>query len=84
LGLSNLVVETWYGVLVAAGTPPEIVAQLNRDFDSLLQLPEVRDAMARQGMNVAGGRPERLQELIQSELTRWSRVVELANIQPDK
>jgi tripartite-type tricarboxylate transporter receptor subunit TctC len=84
LGLSNLVVDTWYGVLVAAGTPPEIVAQLNRDFDSLLQLPEVRDAMARQGMNVAGGPPERLQELIKSELKRWSRVVELADIHPDK
>jgi tripartite-type tricarboxylate transporter receptor subunit TctC len=84
LGLSNLVVETWYGVFVAAGTPPEIVAKLNSDFNTLLQLPDVREAMARQGMNVAGGSPQRLQELVKAELTRWSRVVELAKIQDDK
>jgi tripartite-type tricarboxylate transporter receptor subunit TctC len=83
LGLSNVVVETWYGVLAPAGTPPEIVAKLNADFNSLLQLPEVRESMARQGLNVAGGNPQRLQDLVKSELTRWATVVDKAGIKPE-
>lgn len=84
LGLPSLVVETWYGVFVPAGTPPEIVARLNSDINSLLQLPEVRDTMGRQGLNVAGGRPERLQALVKSELRRWAHVVETAGLQSDR
>jgi tripartite-type tricarboxylate transporter receptor subunit TctC len=83
LGLSNVVVETWYGVLAPAGTPPEIVAKLNADFNSLLQLPEVRESMARQGLNVAGGNPQRLQDLVKSELTRWATVVDKAGIKSE-
>jgi tripartite-type tricarboxylate transporter receptor subunit TctC len=83
LGLSNVVVETWYGVLAPAGTPPEIVAKLNADFNSLLQLPEVRESMARQGLNVAGGNPQRLQDLVKNELTRWATVVDKAGIKPE-
>jgi len=77
------VVETWYGVFVPAGTPPEVVAKLNADFNSLLQLPEVRDTMVKQGLAVVGGKPERLQELTKAELTRWARVVDKAGIKAD-
>lgn len=83
LGLPGAVVETWYGVFVPAGTPPEVVAKLNADFNSLLQLPEVRETMTKQGLAVAGGKPERLQELTKAELARWARVVDKAGIKAD-
>jgi tripartite-type tricarboxylate transporter receptor subunit TctC len=83
LGLPGAVVETWYGVFVPAGTPAEVVAKLNADFNSLLQLPEVRETMTKQGLAVAGGKPERLQELTKAELARWARVVDKAGIKAD-
>jgi tripartite-type tricarboxylate transporter receptor subunit TctC len=83
LGIQNGVVETWYGVFVPAGTPPEVVAKLNADFNSLLQLPDVKDTMNKQGMVVVGGKPDRMGDLAKNELTRWARVVEKAGITGD-
>jgi tripartite-type tricarboxylate transporter receptor subunit TctC len=83
LGVQNGVVETWYGVFVPAGTPPEVVAKLNADFNSLLQLPDVKDTMTKQGMVVVGGKPDRMGDLAKNELTRWARVVEKAGIKGD-
>ena len=83
LGVQNGVVETWYGVFVPAGTPPEVVAKLNADFNSLLQLPDVKETMNKQGMVVVGGKPDRMGDLAKNELTRWARVVEKAGIKGD-
>jgi len=83
LGVANGVVETWYGVFVPAGTPPEVVAKLNADINTLLQLPDVKDTMTKQGLVIAGGKPERLNDLVKNELSRWARVVEKAGIKGD-
>ena len=80
LGHPKLVVDTWYGVYAPAGTPPEVVARLNAEFNALLRLPDVRDALARQGLAAVVDRPERLGELVGEELERWSRVVASAHI----
>ncbi len=83
LGVPNGVVETWYGVMVPTGTPPEIVAKLNADFNSLLQQPDVKETMLKQGMVIAGGKPDRMNDLVKHELSRWARVVEKAGIKAD-
>ena len=75
LGYDKLAVETWYGVLAPAGTPPAIVARLNAEIQQLLTLPDVKEAMAKQGLEPAGGKPERLESLIRSEVNLWSQVV---------
>ena len=46
-------------------------------------MADVRDTMNRQGLTVAGGKPERLQNLVKEELVRWVRVVDKAGIQTD-
>jgi tripartite-type tricarboxylate transporter receptor subunit TctC len=82
-GLPKLVVETWYGVFAPAGTPDTVVAKLNADVNALLEEPDVRELLARQGMDAAGGSAERFTNLVKSELARWARVVAAAKIKPD-
>lgn len=82
-GLPNLVVETWYGLFAPADTPAAVVVKLNADVNSLLQQPEMRESLARQALNVAGGSPERFGEMVRLELARWTRVVTAAKIKPD-
>ena len=82
-GLANLEVEPWYGVLAPAATPPAAIAKMNAELHALLQLPDIREQLAKQGMNAAGGAPERLGNLIKSELARWARVVNAAKIRAD-
>jgi tripartite-type tricarboxylate transporter receptor subunit TctC len=74
-GFPELLVETWYGVLAPAGTPPAVVARMNAEINQLLALPEVKEAMAKQGVEPAGGAPERLGTLLRNELKLWSQVV---------
>ena len=80
LGHPSLVVDTWYGIYAPAGTAPEIVARLNSEINALLQLPDLRDAFAKQGLVAVVDRPERLGELLGLELERWHRVVANAHI----
>ncbi|HEV7618375.1 MAG TPA: tripartite tricarboxylate transporter substrate binding protein [Burkholderiaceae bacterium] len=79
-GLGNMVIETWYGVMAPAGTPPAVIAKINAEINNLLTLPDVKEAMAKQGVDPAGGQPEKLDALVRSELKLWTRVVTRGNI----
>jgi tripartite-type tricarboxylate transporter receptor subunit TctC len=83
LGLTNLEVYTWYGMFGPAGTAAPAVSRINADIGELLQQPEIREQLEKQGVSPAGGPPERLGELVKSELARWSRVVKAAGIKAD-
>jgi len=83
VGLPQLEFETWSGALAPAATPASVIAKLNSDINTLLQQPEIREQLARQGMNPAGGPPDHFAVLIRSELACWSRVVAAAKIKLD-
>ena len=83
VGLPGLEIYTWYGTFAPAGTPAASVARVNADINALLQLPDIRELLARQGMNPAGGPPSRLGDLVKAELPRWDRVVKAAKIKAD-
>ena len=74
-GYPNMLVETWYGVMAPAGTSPAVVGRMNAEINHLLTLPDVKEAMARQGVDQEGGKPEKLDAVVRSELQLWSRVV---------
>jgi tripartite-type tricarboxylate transporter receptor subunit TctC len=83
LGYPNFVVETWYGIFAPAGTPAPIAAKISAELNSILQEPDVREQLARQGMNPVGGPPERLGKYIKEDLARWKRVVTDAGLKPE-
>jgi tripartite-type tricarboxylate transporter receptor subunit TctC len=82
-GVPDVEVETWYGALVHAGTPPAIVSRLNADINEALKDAGVRDVLAKQGLTAAGGTPERFGNLIRKDIARWQRVVKAAGIKAD-
>jgi len=82
-GYSKVEASNWYAILAPAGTPAPIVAKLNADVNALLEDAAVRETLARQGFQPAGGAPERLSAQIRSELERWRRIVEEAKIRAD-
>jgi tripartite-type tricarboxylate transporter receptor subunit TctC len=82
-GVSGFDVDLWYGLLAPAGTSPEIVARYNGVLNEILAQASVREALAKQGMDVKGGPPARLAELIANDQPRWSKVVKDAGITPE-
>ncbi|MCW5632570.1 MAG: tripartite tricarboxylate transporter substrate binding protein [Rubrivivax sp.] len=66
---------TWFGLLAPAGTPKDVIAKLNAEFNKALQSPEVRKSLGEQGADPAGGTPEQFAALIKDDLPRWGKVV---------
>jgi len=82
-GFPDLQVEVWYALFAPAGTPPAIVSKINGEVNATLSASEVRAALAAQGLNPVGGAPEKLAQLLSSELKRWPQVVANAGIKAD-
>jgi tripartite-type tricarboxylate transporter receptor subunit TctC len=83
LGYPNFLVETWYGIFAPAGTPAPIAAKLSAELNAILQEPEVRAQLERQGMIPVGGPPEHLGKFVQEDLARWQRVVTETGLKPE-
>lgn len=75
--------SVWYGLMAPAATSPEIVRKLNGEINAILALAEVRDILEKQGLVPGGGEPERLSNLVKTELDRWTRVIAEAKIRAD-
>jgi tripartite-type tricarboxylate transporter receptor subunit TctC len=73
----------WNGVLVAAGTPPAVIARLNREINAVLKEPEVVQKMQAQGFDLIGGSPEDFGALIRGEATKWAPVIKQVGLKVD-
>ncbi len=80
LGLGELQVEMWFGVLAPAGTPRALIERLNAEIKTILALPEVKTAFETQGMSPASSSPEEFRALIARDAERWARVVQAQRI----
>jgi tripartite-type tricarboxylate transporter receptor subunit TctC len=65
----------WYGIIVPAGVPREIIARLNAETNRILALSETKDRINALGADVAPGTPEQLDERIRNEVARWSKII---------
>lgn len=68
-------ISTWYGVLVPAATPKDIIGKLNAEFFRVLTLPEVSKQLAREGAETAPDSPEQFGRFIQSEIAKFARII---------
>jgi tripartite-type tricarboxylate transporter receptor subunit TctC len=73
---------TWYGLLGPKALPKDIVARWNREIDRIVQLRDVKERMAADGLEPAGGSPERFREVLKRDIAKWQKVVKTANIKP--
>ena len=83
LGVANFESTGWYGVLVPAGTPKNIVARLNRALVAALNLPDLKERLASQGGDAVSSTPEQFAAFIAGELRRWTSVIRASNIRID-
>jgi tripartite-type tricarboxylate transporter receptor subunit TctC len=80
LGLLDLTLAFWAGMLAPAGTPPEIVRRLNAAINECLAAPETKAAMARLGFDPMTGSPQEFAAFIAAEIPRWAAIVESASV----
>ena len=74
---------TWHGVVVPARTPQPVIARLNREFNKLLQAPDMRERLLTLGSEVIGGEPKQLTEFMRVEIPRWAKVIKESGAKAD-
>ena len=82
-GLRGYDVSVWMGIVAPAGTPPAIIAQLNRQIAALLQSPDIRERLAVQGLEAASNSPAEFGSYIASEVRKWAVVIKQAGVVAD-
>jgi len=80
VGMPDLLIENWYGMIAPAGTPPAIVAAINRIATQAMADPGVKEKLADQGLTVAGDTPEHFRDFIGSETAKWAKVIRDAGL----
>ncbi|MPZ46057.1 MAG: tripartite tricarboxylate transporter substrate binding protein [Betaproteobacteria bacterium] len=74
--------RSWIGVLMPAGTPKDIVARVNSAIVSIVNMPEVRQALIARGADPETNTPDAFAKFIRDEVARAARVVKAAGIKP--
>ena len=72
--------ESWVGLLAPAKTPQDLLARLNAEVLKVLNMPEVRDRFAEQGLETVGSSAPDFDRRIRAELERWGKVIRAAKI----
>jgi len=84
VGMPDLLIENWYGMIAPAKTPGSIVAALNRIANEAMADPSVQQKLADQGLTVAGDTPEQFRQYIDAEARKWARVIKVSGVESAK
>jgi tripartite-type tricarboxylate transporter receptor subunit TctC len=73
----------WFGIMVPAGTPKDIIARLNAETVKGARSPEFVKRMTDLGYNIIPGSPEVMDDMIKMEIARWTPIVKASGAKVD-
>lgn len=79
-GLKGFEANNWYGLLAPAKTPRNVIDRLNKESIAVLNLPDVKDMLFKQGLDVSPSTPEAFGAYIKSEKAQWEAVIKAAGL----
>jgi tripartite-type tricarboxylate transporter receptor subunit TctC len=82
-GYPGFEVTSWYGIVGPARLPQDVVGRLNTAILAALKAPEVREQLARQGMDPMGSTPREFSAHLEREVVKWAGVIRQAGIKAD-
>ncbi|MDB5572688.1 MAG: hypothetical protein JWN93_3871 [Hyphomicrobiales bacterium] len=80
LGVPDAEVMSWFGIMVPAATPPDVVATLGRAFKEIADKPAFQQLVQQQGMDANFYGPEEAGKFWTSEIEKWETVIKAAGI----
>ncbi len=82
-GVEGVEVEQWYALFAPANTPKDMVQKLNRALNQVLTDKDTIKRLEDHGADVETSTPEKLGELVKSDLAKWQAVVQKAKLKAD-
>ncbi|MBI2293664.1 MAG: hypothetical protein HYU73_25690 [Betaproteobacteria bacterium] len=71
---------TWNAIAAPAHTPQPIIQMLNKELATILQMPDIKEAIRAEGSTITGGTPEQFQEYLKSEFAKFGKLLKEAGI----
>jgi tripartite-type tricarboxylate transporter receptor subunit TctC len=81
-GMEGFDLDAWAGLVAPAHTPPEIVAQLNRELRLIIEDPAIKMKLKSVGFEAFSSSPGEMADTIRLQLDKWRKMVSDAGIQP--
>ena len=82
-GVPNFDVRLWYGLLAPAATPKDVVERVNSVITGIINTPELKEALAKQGMDALLMSPAQFGALMRTDFDRYAKIIKTANIKVD-
>jgi tripartite-type tricarboxylate transporter receptor subunit TctC len=77
-GVPGYEATIWLGIMAPKGTPPEIVKLLNAEINKAIDLPEVKEAWAKQGAIPMHMTPDEFDAYLRKDIEKWAHVVKVS------
>jgi tripartite-type tricarboxylate transporter receptor subunit TctC len=81
-GYPDFDLSAWYALYAPSGTPPGIIALLNADLAKILAMPDVKELLAKQGLEASPSTPEALGDELKSDIAKYAKLLRDADVQP--
>lgn len=82
-GVAGYESGVWFGLMVPAGTPKEVVARLSAESVKATRAPDFVKRMTELGYNILGNGPEEMGEMLKAEVARWAPIVKASGARAD-
>ena len=82
-GYPDIEGESWFAVLVPAGTPKEIITLLNHEIVKIIALPDMKERLATLGYEPVANTPDACAAQLRAELAKWTKVIRAAGIRAE-
>jgi len=79
-GVKDAEVVSWFGMMVPRGTPPDVIAALDKAFGEIAKTDAFKEGIEKQGYDVTYLDAKASQAFWNNEIDKWSAVVKAANI----
>ncbi|MGZ5272263.1 MAG: tripartite tricarboxylate transporter substrate binding protein [Ramlibacter sp.] len=82
-GLPGFEATSWFALFAPAGLPRDVQMKINAETARVLAMPDVKEKLATLGLEPNPGTPEQLSAFMQTELTKWAKVVKESGAKAD-
>jgi len=79
-GMPGLDVRTFQGFFVPAHTPKGIIDKLSAEIAKIVAMPDIKEALDRQGMEPFASTPDQFAAMIRAEIAKWGNIIKTANV----
>jgi tripartite-type tricarboxylate transporter receptor subunit TctC len=82
-GMKDFEVSSMFGIVAPAGTPAPVINRLSADLKKILDEPDVKATLLKQGAIATWTTPAQTGARIKAEVTRWNTVIREAGVKPE-